>query len=193
MKALAFAAALLVAVPAAAQEQMKPPTPEEMQAMMALMGPGPEHKDFEPLAGTWDVDITFNMGGPPMTITARAENRLILGGRFLTSESKGHAPAMGLDIESLTIYGFDRRTKEYTVVGYDTMGTYYVTAAGKKAPGANDVVMQGSVEEHAPMRGRIDYDMVLRWVDADTYVSEIIFKFPTGPTKIAEMTYRRAK
>lgn len=193
MKALLLATALLAASPVAAQDQMKPPTPEEMQAMMAMMGPGPEHKDFEPLAGTWDMDITFNMGGPPMKVAGRAVNTLILGGRFLQSATKGHAAAMGMDIESLSIYGFDRRTNEYTVVGYDTMGTYYVTAAGKKQPGAKEVVMQGSVEENAPVRGRMDYDMVLRWVDADTYVSEIIFKFPAGPMKIAEMTFRRAK
>ena len=194
MKTLILAAALLVAVPAAAQDaQMTPPSPEEMQKMMALMGPGPEHKDFETLAGSWNMDITFNMGGPPMKVSGRAENTLILGGRFLKSETKGHAEAMGIDIESLSIYGFDRRTNEYTVVGYDTMGTYYVTAAGKKAPGASEVVMQGWVEESAPVRGRMDYDMVLRWVDADTYVSEIIFKFPTGPTTIAEMTFTRVK
>ena len=191
MKTFLLAAALLVAVPAAAQDsQMTPPTPEEMQQMMALMGPGPEHKDFETLAGTWDMDITFNMGGPPMKVSGRAENTLILGGRFLKSETKGHAPAMGVDIESLSIYGFDRRTNEYTVVGYDTMGTYYVTAAGKKTPGAGEVVMQGEIEEHG---GTKQYDMVLRWVDANTYISEIIFKFPSGPMKIAEMTFTRAK
>lgn len=191
MRALTLAALLLAAVPAHAQDpQMKPPTPEEMQAMMAMMGPGPEHKSFEPLAGTWDMDITFNMGGPPMKVSGQAVNTLILGGRFLKSEKKGHAAEMGMDIEFLSIYGFDRRTNEYTVVGYDTMGTYYVTAAGKKQPGANDVVMQGEIEEHG---GTKQYDMVLRWIDADTYVSEIIFKFPAGPMKIAEMTFRRAR
>lgn len=190
MRALVLTTVLLIAAPAAAQEPMKPPTPEEMQAMMAMMGPGPEHKDFEPLAGTWDMDITFNMGGPPMKVSGRAVNTLILGGRFLKSEKKGHAPAMGMDIEFLSIYGFDRRTNEYTVVGYDTMGTYYVTAAGTRAPGAREVVMQGEIEEHGGVK---QYDMVLRWVDADTYVGEIIFKFPTGPVKIAEMTFRRTK
>ena len=191
MRALALIATLLAAVPAYAQDpQMKPPTPEEMQAMMAMMGPGPEHKDFEPLAGTWDMDIVFNMGGPPMKVAGRAVNTLILGGRFLQSSTKGHAAAMGMDIESLSIYGFDRRTSEYTVVGYDTMGTYYVTAAGKRAPGAKEVVMQGEIDEHGGVK---EYDMVLRWVDANTYVSEIIFKFPTGPMKIAEMTFRRAR
>lgn len=191
MKALLLAAALLAASPAAAQDpQMKPPTPEEMQAMMAMLGPGPEHKAFETLAGTWDMEIVFNMGGPPMKVPGRAVNTLILGGRFLKSETKGHAAAMGMDIESLSIYGFDRRTSEYTVVGYDTMGTYYVTAAGRKQPGANEVVMQGEIDEHG---GKKQYDMVLRWVDADTYVSEIVFKLPGGPMKIAEMTFRRAK
>lgn len=191
MKTIAFAAALMMAAPAAAQDQqMKPPTAEERQQMMALMAPGPEHKDFEGLAGTWDMAITFNMGGPPITVSGRAVNSLILGGRFLKSESTGKDPVSGLEIESLSIYGFDRRTGEYTIVGYDTMGTYYVTAAGKKAPGAKDVVMRGEVAEHGSIK---KYDMVLRWVDADTYVSEIIFHLPEGDMKVADITYGRMK
>lgn len=169
---------------------MKPPTPEEMQQMMALLAPGPEHKDFEPLAGTWDMSIAFNMGGPMMTFTGRAVNTMILGGRFLKSESIGKDPASGMEIEALSIYGFDRRTGEFTIVGYDTFGTYYVTAAGKKAPGAKTVVMQGEVAEHGSIK---KYDMVLRWIDANTYVSEIVFHLPEGDLKVAEITYRRAR
>lgn len=157
MKTLVLTAALLVVVPAAAQDsQMKPPSPEEMQKMMALMGPGPEHKGFETLVGSWDMNATYSMGS----------------------------------VESLSIYGFDRRTNEYTVVGYDTMGTYYVTAAGKREAGANEVVMQGEIEEHGDVK---KYDMVLRWADADTHVTEIIFHMPDGELKIAEMTFTRVK
>lgn len=37
-------------------------------------------------------------------------------------------------------------------------------------------------------------DMVLRLVDADTYVSEVIFKFPNAPAqKIVEIVHRRIK
>ncbi|MDQ3169395.1 MAG: DUF1579 domain-containing protein [Acidobacteriota bacterium] len=191
MKALALTAALLAAAPAFAQEQqLKPPTAAEMQQMMALLAPGPEHKDFEPLAGTWDMSIAFNMGGPTMTFTGRAVNSLILGGRFLKSESTSKDPASGMEVESLSIYGFDRRTSEFTIVGYDTFGTYYVTAAGTKAPGAKDVVMRGEVEEHGGVK---KYDMVLRWVDANTYVSEIVFHLPEGDLKVAETTYRRVR
>jgi hypothetical protein len=191
MKTIAFAAALLLALPAAAQDQqVKMPTPEEMQQMMAMAGPGPEHKDFDALVGTWDMSITFNMGGPPMVLPARAVNSLILGGRFLKSESTGKAPLMGLQVDSLSIYGFDRRTSEFTIVGYDTMGTYYVTAAGKKAPGANQVVMRGEIEEHGSTK---KYDMVLRWIDADTYATEIVFHLPEGSTKVVDIIARRAK
>jgi hypothetical protein len=35
-----------------------------------------------------------------------------------------------MTVESTTIIGFDRRSKKYTTVGLDTMGTYWVTAAG---------------------------------------------------------------
>lgn len=192
MKTIILAAALLVAIPAAAQDsQMTPPTPEEMQKMMALMGPGPEHQDFETLVGTWDMTAKYSMGpGQTIEVKGRAENVMILGGRFLRSETMGTAPEMGMTVEAMTIYGFDRRTSEYTLVGYDTMGPYYVTAAGKREAGANEVVMQGEIEEHGDVK---KYDMVLRWVDADTHVTEIIFHMPDGDLKVAEMTFTRAK
>lgn len=118
------------------QQQMKAPTPEEMKAAMAALAPGPEHKDFDPLVGTWDLDITYSMGSQKMAFPGRGVNRLILGGRFLTAETTSKEPSSGLSVETLSVYGFDRRTGDFTIVAYDTMGTYYVTAAGKKAAGA---------------------------------------------------------
>lgn len=191
MKMLLLTATLLTAVPAAAQESPMPmPTPEEMQAMMALMGPGPEHADLASLEGTWSGVMKFSSGpGQTMDVTTSTVNTMVLGGRFLKSESKGEMPGVGV-IETLTMYGFDRRTGEYTLVGFDTMGTYYVTAAGSRAQGARDVVMKGETKEGGKT---LSYDMVLRWVDADTYVSEIIFHMPQGDMKIAEMTFTRVK
>ena len=57
------------------------------------------------------------------------------------------------------------------------MGTYYVTAAGARQPGAREVAMKGVVDEGGRTQA---YDMVLKWVDQDTYISQIVFHFPTG-------------
>ena len=183
--------ALLLALVAHQQQQMKPPTPEEMQAAMAAMAPGPEHKELEALAGTWDLEITYAMGtGQKMSFAGRGVNTMILGGRFLTATTASREPKSGLAVDTLSIYGFDRRNGNFTIVAYDTMGTYYVTAAGKKAAGASQVVMKGEVEEHGGIK---KYDMVVRWVDRDTYVTEIVFYLPQGPLKIVDITHRRVK
>src|SRR5262249_30281988 len=110
-------------------------------AYMELSNPGEEHRRLEALAGTWDQEIKVwsAPGAGPITLEAKTVNTMILGGRFLKLESKGAPGAMGY--EGLVLIGFDRRSKKYTEVGYDSFGTYYVTAAGGYDPSQNAVVM----------------------------------------------------
>ena len=83
-------------------------------------------------------------------------NRMILGGRFLVSEhtSTIAAGAMGdIKMDAMSIYGFDRRTNEYTIVELDSMGTYWVTAAG--APREDkSIVMSGETARRPWRRAR---------------------------------------
>jgi hypothetical protein len=181
-----------------AQQQ---PTPEQIKAMQAEMQAGPEHKVLAALAGRWSLEVTYNMGGPAaksMTARGTATNRMILGGRFLSCESVSENPAGSAlgnaKVEALTIYGFDRRTREYTVLGLDTMGTYWVSAAGRSTPDMGIVMSGETPDEHAGSREIRKYDMVLKVVDADTYVTQIIFKFANmPPLKLVEITHRRIK
>ena len=94
----------------------------------------------------------------------------------------------------MTIYGFDRRTKEFTIIGLDTMGTYYVTAAGNKAE-PRTIVMRGeTLDDHGGAPEMRKYDMVLKFVDANTYITEIIFHFPgRAPQTVVSVTHRRVK
>jgi hypothetical protein len=189
---------MLVLAPAALSAQQRP-TPDEMRAMIEKLGPGPEHRTLAALEGRWSVDISYNMGGGPTRTKGTAVNRMILGGRFLHSEATSPMPAgypeMGdARVESLTIYGFDRRTSEYTILGLDTMGTYWVSAAGVMRPEKTIVMSGQSLDDATGTREMRQYDMVLRIVDADTYVTQIIFKFPNRPDlKIVEITHRRMK
>jgi hypothetical protein len=201
MKVLALAAALVSVSAPAQQQQPKQPTPEQMQAMLAEMRPGPEHQVLANLQGRWNFDVTYNMGGPkakPITARGTSTNRLILGGRFLVSEGVSDNPAGagmgGATVETMTIYGFDRRTKEYTTIGLDTMGTYWVTAAGSAKPDKTIVMSGETLDDHAGSKEMRKYDMVLKVVDADTYITQIIFKFNNMPDlKIVEIVHRRVK
>jgi hypothetical protein len=97
-------------------------------------------------------------------------------------------------VEVLNILGFDRRTQEFTIVGYDTMGTYYVTAAGQKRD-PRTIVMSGETLDETPgSKESRQYDFVLKTIDADTYQIDINFKFPGQPDMtVVSITYRRAK
>lgn len=197
---VALCFAIGAGLPALAQQQPPQPTPEQIQAMLAELGPAPEHRVLANLEGRWTLDITYNMGGPqakPMSARGTATNRMILGGRFLMSEgvSDNPMPAFGdPKVEMVGIYGFDRRTKEYTTIGLDTMGTYWVTAAGVMKPDKTIVMAGETLDDHAGSKETRKYDMVLKVVDADTYLTQVIFKFANMPDlKIVEIVHRRVK
>lgn len=184
-----------VAAPAAGQGPANEEQRQKMQAMMAAMQPGPEHARLARLAGTFDVEITMwsDPGGDSMKAAAVAENRMILGGRFLESRTTGGQPPM--QIESLSLLGFDRRHGKYTSIGLDTWGTYYVTAAGTMRDSL--VTMHGTDDD--PIAGHTQvYDVNLRFVDADTYITDVTFTDEVhsrgkGPFKAFEAVHRRRK
>ena len=191
-----YATSLLVlvvlAAPAAAQERL--PTEAEMKAALELAAPGPEHARLAKLVGTWDLDFKIATG-PTTSLTSRgvAENRMVLGGRFLISEAKSTEAIMGQMIEGMTIYGFDRRANTYTVLGLDNFGTYYVEAEGAATADAQNIVMPG-IEIDPRTKKEEKYDMILRIVDADTYVTAVVFKLAGGvEAKAVEVTHRRRK
>ena len=179
------------------------PTPEQkkaiQQAMLEKMQPAAEHKTLAALEGKWSMDVLYRMGdGPTMKASGVANNRMILGGRFLESRATSNNPAgPGFgesNVENLAIYGFDRRTGDYTVVGFDTMGTYWVSGAGKMSDGKSIVMSGETLDDHAGSKEIRKYDLVLRVVDPDTYVTEVIFTFASKPDlKLVEITHRRMK
>jgi hypothetical protein len=76
-----------------------------------------------------------------MIATGSSTGRSIIGGRFLILETtmKG-----AFDAESMNLFGFDRRTGDYTMTGVDTLGTYAISAAGKYDEVQKGVVLHGS-------------------------------------------------
>lgn len=144
----ALIALVLLAVPLFAQEPPKKPTRAEIDAMMDFYvqsaKPVDEHKRLAELVGPWKVTtkLWFDPTSEPNTATGKGIGRMILGGRFLELETA--VKGGGIDSESLTILGFDRRTSDYTMIGLDTLGTYYITAAGKPDAALKGVRLAGS-------------------------------------------------
>jgi len=196
MSVLALAAIGMLPASGTSQEKLSPEEKARRAAAYAeTTKPGPEHKQLEALVGTWDKEVRVwpSPGANPMTFKGTSKNQMVLGGRFLRSEGvSGEGSVM---IETLNIIGFDRRYKQFTSVGYDTLGTYYVAAAGPYSDQEKAVVMSG--EEHDPVLGVTrKYDMIIRFISADKYSQEVVFKDPAhtkADFKAAEIIYTRAR
>ncbi len=171
-------------------------TAEQLARAQALTQPGPEHTRLAGLEGAWDTEIRVRATPDAEVVTTRAsaENRMILGGRFL--ESRSVLEFFGMSGESITILGFDRRHGEYTALGLDTFGTYWVSAAGPP-DGAGVIVMRG--EDDDPVLGHTQiYDFVLEIHDRDRYTFSVIFHDAMhtqgrGPLKAVEIIHTRRR
>lgn len=143
--------ALLCAVSLFAQD---PPKQGGVDAMLEMYieaaKPVDEHRQLAEFVGPWKVTtkLWFDPSAKPKTSTGTATGRKILGGRFvqIDADVKGD-----FDTQSLTILGFDRRTSEFTLVGFDDLGTYSITAAGRHDSARGGVVLNGSYAQPPAM------------------------------------------
>ena len=167
---------------------------EGMEEYMELMKPGPEHEWLEQLVGTWNMRVSMweSPGEDPVLSDGISEHRMILGDRFLEMEAEAGKDA--LYTKTLTIMGFDRRYEEFTFVGFDTWGTYYITAKGSYDKEARKWTLYG--EDTDPVMDYMQkYHYHLTMLDDDTMKLEIIFiDFPLVEEKeykMLEIMYTR--
>lgn len=114
------------------------------QRHMNAMVPCEEHTLLAKLTGKWKQDIQAWMSpdAEPMHLTATSENEMVLGGRFLMTHGTGEF--MGFTSETMSMIGFDRRSNEFTIEAYDTMGTYSVGGRGPLGEDGKTAVMRGT-------------------------------------------------
>jgi len=170
------------------------PAQDGMENYMALMKPGAQHAFIERLAGDWTLEgkIWQMPGAEATTFEGTAEHRMILGGRFLEMESQSGEGDMYT--ESLILMGYDNRHKEFTYVGFDTWGTYYVTAKGQYDEEKGSWALKG--QDVDPVMGFTQkYQFNIVMIDDDTVRIEVVFfEFPgvkEKEFKMLEMLYTR--
>lgn len=160
--------------------------------MKEIYLPSAPHQTLAALAGAWEQTVELaSASGPPVRATGPVTNRVVVGGRFLLSEGTARQAGGPLELGSMLVFGFDGRTREYTSIVFDTFGTYYVTASGPPPGRGMPLVMHGETPERG---GTKRFDVVLRWIDDDTYRVEIVFHLPGRESSIAvAATCRRVR
>lgn len=167
---------------------------EMAKAMAEAAQPGPEHEILAGMAGDWKVETEFSMGAEPMTIEATMHAEMVLGGRFLLQTLEGAEGPMQMN--TVTILGFDRRHGEFTIYGCDDMGTYCVGAQGPWDATTKTMTLYGEdVDPIAKLTQK--YDIVITVTDADHMQTQVIFKPGTfgneAPLVAATNRYTRVK
>ncbi|HUP59971.1 MAG TPA: DUF1579 domain-containing protein [Thermoanaerobaculia bacterium] len=191
-------ALLLVCVSAVAQhdhsqEAKKPQMdPKMMEAMMAAGTPGAPHKMLDGMAGTWNTKMTWWMmpGADPMSGEGLAENKWIMGGRYMEQRFTG--TFSGMPFEGLGFTGYDNIKKQYWGTWMDNMGTGMMLSTGK----ANaDGTMTFDATYPDPMTGKdVKYEEKIKVIDADHTIFEMWAPGPDGKMfKQMEIHYTRKK
>ncbi|MBD3168905.1 MAG: DUF1579 domain-containing protein [candidate division Zixibacteria bacterium] len=170
---------------------------EIAEKMMQAAQPGEEHKLLRNLEGKWTCTSQFWMepGAKAMSVDWACDAEMILGGRFLHIASVSASKDM--PGENLTIFGYDRRFGKFTMVGFDTWGTYFVTSEGEFDPRTRTISFYG--EDYDPIAGFTQkWRTEMRIPDNDTFYLDLYFTDDVmskgqDEFKMASMIYKREK
>lgn len=118
------------------------------------------------LAGSWDVDgwWTIRTDRPAVALGGRVENRWILFGRFLESETYPRADATAPS--SKVIYGFDPRDENYFAFAINALTRHYDIEHGDHDAAADALLLRGT-EIVLPSRREIGFLRTIRFVGPD--------------------------
>lgn len=190
------------------QPEMPMPSPEEMQAMMKAweeaMKPGEPHKNLMKSAGNWDTVTKIWMGGPqspPTETTGTAENKAVLGGRFLLETSKWSFAMPDVKtgelkltpVDGMGLFGYDNYQKVYVGCWADSMGTQLLTMRGNMSQDGKTLTMYGEMDEPTiGVKGRL-IKYVTNIISDDKHVFNIYDLHAGDDYKVVEVTYTRKK
>jgi hypothetical protein len=173
----------------------KPPMDEKaaMEMMAKYATPGPAHKKLEAFAGTWTAKNSMWMdpSKPPTTSEGTAEQKWVLGGRFLEQRFEG--TMMGAPFSGLGYTGYDNYRKVYTSTWMDTMGTMTLNMTGRFDKAGKVMTCTGKMDDF--MTGKtVTYTTKAILVNADEIVWEMWNPGMDGKVyKSVEVHYTRKK
>lgn len=175
----------------AASEPGKPaPGEADIAKMLATMSaPAKEHGALDMLTGDWKVESgLFMPNAPALRAAGTGKGQWILGKRFLQFSTTVTSPGGEMTTEALAFYGFDTRTAKYTLVGMDTLGTYYITAEGDFDAATSTFTLRGEEKQGAMT---MKFDWSLRREAESRLVSEVRIDLGGQMTKVAEVVLTR--
>ncbi len=182
---IALLAFLIIPVAGRCQEHKDKP------AQHSADGPGPVHKQMESLAGSWDVEVAYVLGGKENKGKARCEARWILDGRFLEQEYKSNF--QGKPFTVLQILGYDNQKKKTIELMLDNLSTTVLHNEGTISEDGKVISNEGESLDRAS--GKTEkLRTVYTIIDQDHFTLEWFRPAEGGKEeKVVSMTHTRRK
>jgi Protein of unknown function (DUF1579) len=172
-------------------EKKAPDQKAMMDAWMKAMTPGEGHKKLEPFVGSFDVKVTSWMapGAPPAESSGSAEDRWVLGGRYVQEMFDGQF--MGQPFSGIGYTGYDNIKKAFVSTWMDNMSTAIMMTKGSME--GNTMTSSGTMDD--PMSGKSQtMNNKVTVLDKDHHTMEMWGPGPDGKAfKMMEISYARKK
>lgn len=186
-------------VPVSVQQEGQPDgiefTPDQIKQMLEEQGkPAPEHKNIQPLVGTFDAELNFLMepGGKPEVSKGVSRNRWIMGDKFLQTDFEGTMAFAGAEFpfKGMGILGYDKMTGRYNMMWIDSLSTTMITSTGTPGENAKEISVSGTAV--SPM-GEAAMTHVFKVESNDRHVLEFWQGVPgqEDMMKVGWITYTR--
>lgn len=160
---------------------------DPMAEMMKAAAPGQAHKNLEAMVGTWKAVVknSFMAGQEPTE--GIAENKMIMGGRYLEMRFKG--TMVGQPFEGYGLTGYDNTKKTYTSFWIDNMSTAWMSGAGSMDDKNKTItfISMGEGTDGKPA----EYRTTTTMVDANKHVFTMHMKQGDQEMQVMEITYTR--
>ncbi len=172
MKKILFLAVVLAAI--VCGQTNKWSTLEELTLVL------PEHEALAQFEGEWEVSIQFHFDekeNQPLKGSGTADNKVVLGGRFV--ESRSQNIAFGMSITSIAYLGFDVRLQKYTLYSMDELGNFAINAYGDYKKSDNKFLFEGSTMDYVTRENQ-EFRIIYDFEGENMIKYEVDFLLPDG-------------
>lgn len=143
-----------------------------------LSAPVEQHQQLAVFVGDFDQTVEMEYGaGEPMRSHCLSSGKWIMGGRYVQIES-APAPDEELKGSRLIIYGYDKRSKKFTMWTIDSGSTFATSAAGDFDAETKTFTFEG--ERYGNGTEKVPFRWVVRLQGDGSFGQEIQVKSRTG-------------
>lgn len=163
---------------------------EEIARAIDASRPGPEQQWLAPLVGRWKMELTsYSPTQPALSLKGTSDNRWVLGGRFLLSETAAGDGATR--VEGMMLFGYDARERRFFAVGLNNLATGYNQWSGSYDPRDRSLILSGKQRDEATGAASVSRQQ-LKIEGPDRYSLRVFVDRPgRPPIRVAEAIFTR--